>query len=346
MEERNTRDLSIDLTKAIAIFGVLVIHVGSGVLLGETVGSFEWLCGLFWGSLVRGSVPLFLMASGAIMLDPIKKLSFKKLYYHNITRIVVAMLVWGLCYKIYHLLAAGQLNLNDIWYSFKRLLLFDQEFHFYYIHIILLVYAFLPITRIFAEKADKKTMEYALCLWTVLAILYPTICNFTPFSLLSGIPKQWMINLTWASVGYGLLGYYLKKYPLTLAKGAVCFGTGFIATFGMTFYSSMNAEILSDLYLQGTSPGVFLLAIGIFSLVNIREIKGIFKKTVVFISKASFCVYLSHMFILYILMHFGIVTQKLSAIFSVPLISAIVLSGCLVIYAIISKIPLLNKWII
>ena len=91
-ERRNT---GIDLIKAIAIFGVLVIHVDASVLMQGEIGSFDWNCGLLWGTIVRGSVPLFLMASGAIMLNPHKNITIKRLYFHNIARIVVSMLVWG-----------------------------------------------------------------------------------------------------------------------------------------------------------------------------------------------------------------------------------------------------------
>lgn len=342
----SNRDITIDLIKAIAIYGVLVIHVAAAVLTQEQVSSGQWNGALLWGSLARGSVPLFLMASGAIMLDPMKKISLKKLYFHNIARIVAAMLVWGFCYKLYHLFVDDQLTLFNIWHSFKRLLLLDQEFHFYYIHIILLVYAFLPITRNFAEKASKKTIEYALCIWIVLAIVYPTLRNFAPFTLITGIPVQWMINLTYASIGYGLLGYYLKKYPLTFIKGLFCACVGFFITFFMTYYLSIQTSKLNDIFLQGTSVGVFLLAVGIFSISGFIRFKAKTEKRIIFLSKASFCIYLSHMFILYILAHFDITAKMLPTVFSVPIISGIVLLICLCIYLIIEKIPFLNKWII
>lgn len=346
MSELKKRNLTIDLIKACAILGVLVIHVDSAVLTQNLVGTFSWTSGLFWGVLFRASVPLFLMASGAIMLDYDKTLSLKKLYFHNIARIVVAMLVWGFGYKLYHLWQAGQMNLPMIWYSIKRLLLFDQEFHFYYIHMILIVYVFLPITRIFCEKADKKLLVYAICVWAVLGIIYPTIKTFKPFTLLSGLTGQWAINLTFASIGYGILGYYLKNYTPPRGIAVACFCIGFAVTFGMTFYSSYNDGALNELFLQGTGPGVCLLAVGIFSLASYVNIKGGLAKLVTYISKASFCIYLSHMFVLYALEGFGITAKIFPAIISVPIISVCVLLICMGIYWILSKIPILSKWII
>ncbi len=344
--ERNKRNTAIDLIKVFAIIGVIVIHVTSAVLTQTPVGSFVWSSGLIWGAVFRASVPLFFMTSGALMLDTDKQLSLKKLYFHNIARIVIAMLVWGFAYKLYHLSEEGQLNYSMIWYSIKRLLLFDQEFHFYYIHIILITYAFLPVTRIFVKGADKKQLLYAISLWAVLGLLYPLLRNFKPFNLLSGMTERWTINLTYSSIGYGLLGYYLKKYPITIRKGAGCFLAGFALVFGMTFYLSYKNGILNELFLQGTNPAVCLLAVGAFSVFSFVNMKGFLQKVVISISKASFCIYLSHMFILYSLEKIGIVALSFPAIISIPMISVCVLFICLGVYWVLSKIPFLNKYII
>ncbi len=341
------RNVSIDLIKAIAILGVIAIHAGSFVLSINPIGTFEWTSGLFWASFFRASVPLFLMASGAIMLDPEKEISFKKLYLHSISRILIAMFFWGFAYKIYHLIVESQITVENLWYSFKRLLLFDQEFHFYYIHIILIVYVLLPVTRLFVEKADKKLLQYSLTVWFVLAILFPTVKDFYPFNLLSGLTGQWLINMTWASVGYGILGYYLKKYPLKKKHCFLCLTLGFIIVFGFTFYMSKKYDYLYELFFQGMSVGVCLYAVGIFSYITLtgNKIKYKLSKIIVYISKASFCVYLSHMFVLYLFEKLSLTAQTLSII-TVPLISVLVLLICTCIYAIISKIPILNKWII
>lgn len=54
----------------------------------------SWLAGLLWSALSHAAVPLFLMASGALLLDPTRELSLKKLYTKNFPRLLAAMLVW------------------------------------------------------------------------------------------------------------------------------------------------------------------------------------------------------------------------------------------------------------
>lgn len=346
MVQSKTRNVSIDLIKVVAIIGVIAIHVGSSVLHQNAVGSPRWMYGLFWGVFFRASVPLFLMASGAVMLDSHKQLSLKKLFFHNILRIVVAMIVWGFAYKLYNLYQLSALTPEMIWYSFKRVLLFDQEFHFYYIHIILPVYIFLPITRLFVEKADKNHIVYFLIVWLFLAIIFPTAQNFAPFNLVGGMINQWAINMTYASIGYGILGFYLKKYSMPLYVTIPMAAIGFAITFGMCYHLSAVNGVLNDLFLSGMSLGVCFMATGIFSAFMHVRISDFWSKIIIYVSKGSFCIYLSHMFFIYELDKLAVNAGAMPAIVSIPLISVFVLILSIVLYVLISKIPVLKKWII
>ena len=104
-----TRNKGIDLTKSIAILCVLFIHAGSG-FYAYPVASTDWNTLLVYGSLVRAGVPLFLMCSGALLLDPNKPFSLKKLYCHNLPRIAVAMVFWAILYKLWHLYEQNSLS--------------------------------------------------------------------------------------------------------------------------------------------------------------------------------------------------------------------------------------------
>ena len=97
------RDTSIDLIKIVAIIGVLAVHTCAGGFT-YAIGSQNWMGSLFWGSLTRASVPLFFMCSGALLLNPNKELSLKKLFSKNILRILIALFFWAAAYKLFHLL--------------------------------------------------------------------------------------------------------------------------------------------------------------------------------------------------------------------------------------------------
>lgn len=342
-----TRERDIDLIKALSIFGVIIIHTCSGGFTYPIV-SFQWLATVFWASAVRASVPLFLMCSGVLFLPASRELSLKKLYFKTILRILAAMYVWSMLYKGYHLAAAGSLSFAQLLQAAKEVLLFKQEFHFYYLHLILLFYACLPITRVFVQHASKKELRYGLLLWFLTGILYPTLKPFWPFRLLGGIPAQWLLNMAYASIGYGVLGYYLKTHGISRRASIAAALTGFSLVFGGTFLMSVYLGSFYKGFLEGMSVGVALLAVGVFGLCmhGSRRLTRSCAAGCAYLGKASFCIYLVHVFFLYLFAHFKLTVFALPTIFSIPLLSAANLILCCGVYWGLSKIPLVSKWLI
>ena len=354
-----SRDTAIDLIKAIAIFCVVIIHCcGKGYAFPAL--SFQWTSAVFWGSACRAAVPLFLMCSGALLLDPDRPLTLKKLYGRNILRILLALFFWAAAYKVYHLLGAawgtyhfrnmGQWLGPAVVQALKELVLFKHEFHLYYLHIILLVYAFLPVTRVLTGRAGRREIGYALILWFVLGILYPTLIHFWPFSLYykSGIPKQWLMNMTYASIGYGLLGWYQRRWPFSAKKSALLLGGGFVIVFGGTLVMSAQKGGLYEGFLEGMTVGVALMASGIFGLCTALG-SGLRGKAAGFVSRlsrASFCIYLCHLFVRYILEYLGITTLLLPSIVSIPLLSLAVTALSYCVWLVLDHIPGVRRWLI
>jgi surface polysaccharide O-acyltransferase-like enzyme len=298
--------------------------------------------------LISGSaVPLFLMASGAVMLDPERNLGYKKLYLKNILRIIISMFFWGFAYKLYHLYDGGMVNAENILKALEELLFFNHEFHFYYMHMILIVYIFLPVTRTIAAASSKNSLLYFLILWFAFAIVYPTVWRYYPFNNFSGMTTMYGINLTYASIGYGALGYYLKKYPLKRIYSAALFAAGFALSFGLTYCKSARADVLYEHFLAGNGVPVCLMAAGLFSLIASVEFKKTpASKAISYISKSSFCIYLVHMLVMYVLKNNAVDTSFAPKIVSIPMYAFVILIISIAIYFVLSKIPFIKKWLI
>lgn len=335
------RDTAVDIIKCIAVFGVIIIH---SVSYNYDIGSFNWYIAVFWGSLVRSSVPLFFMCSGVLFLGR-GGLSVKKLFIRSILRIVAAMLVWAAAYKIYHLILSGSLTPASAVQGIKEVLVFNQEFHFYYLHIILMVYLLLPVTELIAGAADKRRLEYILGLWFVFGIVYPSVSELYPFSLLRGIPLQYKINMCYSAVGYGILGFYMKKYPPRRYVCAILAVLGFLSIFiGTAAVSVKHGELYTGFF-EGMSPGVCLFATGLFGIIysvkdNVPKKLGTVAE---YGSRASFCVYLAHMFFVYQVRElFAGVLPAVKA----PVIAAVVMILCLAVYFVLSHIPWVKRWLV
>lgn len=357
VDTNKERNYAVDILKAIAIIGVLTIHSCSGGY-SYGVGTFNWGSAVFWGTLTRASVPVFLMCSGALLLDPKKEISIRKLYSKNLLRIVAAMFFWAMSYKIYGIVVSGGLQgltFQALLKSLEEVILLKHEFHFYYLHIIILVYVFLPVTRILTHYASKRELQYCLAVWFALGIVYPIAKQFWPLNLLSGIPSQWLMNMTYASIGYGILGYYIQKQAAKRLKVyLLLFIIGFAGVFGSTWIMSVKRGTLYQVFLEGMSPFVALMAIGIFGLVtdyvnsgfNMKNPGSKIKNLTVNISNASFCIYLVHVFFIYIFRAIGFTVGILPCLISIPLLAASNFLLSYIMYLLLSRIPVVNKYLI
>ena len=340
------RDGGADFLKAFAIVGVLLIHASTDGYQSP-LGSFDWLAALFWGSVSRASVPIFLMVSGALMLDPNKELSLKRLWTRNLPRLILALFFWAFAYQLYRLVfLSGGVTVDGLVRAVKDTLLFHHEFHLYYLHIMLVVYAVLPMTRLITAHADKRTVEYLLALWALAGIVYPTFKGFWPFTLLYGIPTQYALNMTWASIGYGLLGWYLRTYARRWQVWAGVAVVGLAMVYGGTVLPSLAAGTLNTAALEGMSPGVALLGAGVCgaAFAGLRGRPPF--RWASLLSRASFCVYLVHVFFLYILKSLGLWAGAGPCVLSVPLTAAAMLACALAVWLVLSRVPVVRRWLI
>lgn len=341
------RNGAIDMLKSIAIFGVLTIHATFGGL-ASSVASGDWFAAVFWGSLVRASVPIFLMCSGALLLDPKKELPLSVLYRKNLLRILVALFFWATAYKFYGLLVSDSgFSFQNIVQSIKEVLTFQHEFHLYYLHIMILVYVFLPITRIITAGATKQQLRYLLAVWFVLGIVYPITMAFWPFTLLSGIPLQWMINMSYSAMGYGILGYYLTNCAARKTRSyLLLFFCGFLCVFGGTAAMSIHEGTLYQLFWEGMSPGVCFMAAGLFGAVTTLFRSGKRYLAAEKISSASFCTYLVHVFFLNVFTSLGFTVSLLPCLISIPILVLVIFLCSYAVSLVLSRIPVVNKYLI
>ena len=346
------RSVPVDAAKTAAIFGTLLIHASAAGGFAGAPGSFGWTSALFWNSLLRCAVPVFFLCSGALLLPPEKDITIRKVWTKYIPRILAALFFWAAAYAGGGVLSAwrasGAPDPAALKTALADLLLFRHKNHLYYLHIILLVYALLPLTRRFVAAADRRLLRYALGIWFVLGCLAPTLKFFPPFDRLGGIPAQWPINLAWGAVGYGVLGYVLteeapRRRPRTFLW---MYLAGTALTFGLTLIASVKTGALYQVFLQGNSPGVCLQAAGLYglcvSLWHGRD-RCPLAETV---SRASFCIYLSHLFFLDLLASRGLSAGLLPPLWAVPVLALAAFAGGFAVWLALRRIPLVKTYLI
>lgn len=344
------RNAAVDFLKAFAIVGVLTIHVSAAgfnkpdsFVDGSLLPSLDWLVCLVFASISRASVPIFLMCTGALMLDPEREVTLRKLWTRSIPRLLFALLFWASIYQLYHLVDQG--IPVDAWmpYAAVSVMLFRHESHLYYLSIALLVYAFLPVLRAVAAQCGKKTLQYLLVLWAVVGLVYPTFSGKWPLNLISGMPAQYGLNLTYSSMGYVLLGWYVCRYAQTPWKWAAAGAAGYVSIFAATLFFSIRAQMIAEGGFKATFPGVALAGAGVCGWAFARFRQRTVPHWVTLLARASFCIYLSHMLVLYLFAHVGLSALSGPCILFVPATVAAVLACSLAVYFAVRRIPTVGR---
>lgn len=323
-----------DALRVYAAMCVIFLHVAAtGVLAYPGISLTNWwVCNLY-DSAVRYCVPLFIMLSGALLLPTERPLSvyLKK----RVTRIVIPWLFWSIIYLVYHYLKKDAGDPQGIGHLVKWVYAKMQtgaEFHFWYIYMVLGILLFVPVIGRFARAAPAQELLFFLGIW-VLTLF----SNYPIFS------KYWIrVDLTYFSgyLGYLILGYYLSvksddtKGLRWLAIGAI--GVGYLITLLGTYWRSRHDGQFSEQFYNPLTPNVALMAAGIFYLFRHAKLPAITGMLAI-IKENSYTIYLSHILVLHLLLSICINEFVIMPLFGIPLLSILVLVGCVIIAWIINK---------
>lgn len=284
------------------------------------------------------------------MFDPMRNVSVKRLYTHNILRILTAGFFWSLFYQLFTQFFTKTMSFANFFDAIKHTILLDQRLdistHLYFIRLIFIFYVCTPIVRLLTKHASKRQLQYFLVLWLILAILYPTICQYYPFRIMGTIVTEFPINTTYAGIGYGVAGYYLKKYHLPPSCCTICFGAGFIMTYALTVLLTIMHGKLYAAFLGGMTPGICLMAIGIFGFLIQRRYTRTISTIAERISRASFCIYFVHMAYVYVLSYLNIHVLVMPCIISIPFCVFLTFVLSYITYVLLSRNSTASKYII
>jgi surface polysaccharide O-acyltransferase-like enzyme len=328
--------------RLIAMFAVVVLHTASPLLFRiKDTPINDWLAADAYNALVRFCVPVFVMITGALLLQRDYELGdfLKKRF----GRLIPPFIFWSLVYIGYKLYD-GELELSgNIWPNIKLVLQQLQTgsfYHLWYVYLLMGLYLFIPIISKFVRNATEKELLYFLGIWFLTMLLgRPYLTVFDP-----GIDLH---NFT-GYIGYLVLGYYLANKPFKFKHMAPIAALVFILcavliTLG-TYFLLLKTLNLSTFFYEPISPFILILSASAFLMARFIKIKlnPAVNNIISNIGKYTLGLYLSHALILNLLELGGITYTIFNPVFSILLIALLCfLLSSLLIY-IMSKLPLLK----
>ena len=347
--EGSKRIRYFDLLRTIACFAVVLIHASMRYVVKD-VGSFDFWIGNFFDSISRIAVPLFVMLSGALLLDENYAFTIKKLAGH-IAKIILFFVFWSAAYCIVFEFLAPILRGEPVSILSAIKSFAEGHFHLWFCYMIVGLYLLVPLLRLWIKKENKKHVEYFLLLSLFFSFALPQIvkiggCYSAYFNEINTLLDNLNLKYVGGFTSYFILGWYLHNFEIE--KKTLLYVLGFFGvlfTVSMTFVLSYTTGQAIQMY-DNISVNVLLQTSAVFVAAKALYHDKPHKKAdrfFVFISKNSLGVYAIHAAFITVCYTLLGKTSIKAAILTVPCVFVVSLTLSLLLSFLLSKTPLLKK---
>ena len=343
------RVIYFDVLRVLATFTVIVLHLSAQHWADTDVFSNAWLAFNLYGGIVRWSVPIFVMISGALFLG--RDTDIHTILKKNVARIATVFLSWSGCYALVDLVFRHA-PLSVVLSQF-----ITGHYHLWFLYMIVGLYLLIPLLRPIVQ--NETLMRYFLLLAFIFTFLLPQLALFTSFvSYEASTVIRTVIMYSYCFFPLGLTiyfvgGYYLSKRTFSRREEIILYCVGvaglLVSVFAPVALSRAQGAP-SDLFYTYNSLNVLCTGVPIFVFakqhLNFPHMGERAYTLLRKLSKYSFGVYLVHPMVIELLQHFGIDTFSCNAFFSVPLLAVFVFAVSTAISALLNAIPFVKKYFV
>lgn len=337
----------IDYIKSIAIASVVIMHGVDATISNNSVAMagdprqcmvYSILC--MFG---RVGVPLFMMASGYLLLDRRYDETYTLHFYkHNFLSLFVTCEVWIIIYNIFVMWYLGQV---DIVLLIKNIFFLDTVYmtHIWYLYTILTLYLFVPLLGAGLQKISMKLFKIPMIAALIFLFGVPTvnvllqIAGRKELMGLLFLDADGFIYLIMMIVGYIIKKGYLQRFSMKQIVVGILISAVCVITIQYFAYSNG----VSYLLWYDNLP-LFILTILIFEMIiRIKWTKE--NKVISSLAKNSFGVYLMHNVVAMIMGRY-IVLESLP--FKCIIITTVSLLTSWICTVVLGKNKLLRKFVL
>lgn len=227
-----------DWLRGSATYAVVMLHMFNKILTDHTVAELGAPMVIAWTELqlllTRWAVPVFLMITGALLLDPKRTVSWEKIARY-VARMMAVLLVF--C-PVYSCMSARGVSLQAIAEGLGKTLTQGSWDHLWYVYALIGLYLLTPLLAGYVRGTTATQQRTVLLVLAVPTLVIPT------FNFATGAGVVTFVWVT-SSLFYYLLGAYVHQH-LRL--------DGRIAAAGLGSLLICAVSIVAVVLLQGRYP--------------------------------------------------------------------------------------------
>ena len=346
MLRRTSTDIQyINILRILAIFAVINVHVSTWMAGNITPLTFDWWVGNWIHAMTLWSIPVFVMVSGALLLDDPRNETPIRFYKKRAQRIVVPLVFWTFFYLVvrkvvgHEELTAG--------YVIKLILTAEPYYHLWFLYMITGLYLVTPLLRTYIKHSSSKERISLIVMILILASSYSLIN-----SLVLGNERS-IFTIFVPYIGYYLCGYQLRfidprkispKYLASVLILCVIYTAMLTDVFVKTL-GQPNGRFLYNCF----SPPVIVMSIAVFWAAYLischaKPLEGLAKVAVERVASATLGIYVLHpVFLEYIRDRLSKHATDGNFWLGLAVVPVITFIGCYLITSLIMRIPVLRR---
>ena len=334
----------LDALRIIAAFGVVVLHVSGKYWDESEVNSPDWMACHIWNAVMRFSVPVFVMISGALFLDKNRPVDIKKLYRNNIFRLMCAFAFWSAIYTVYRGVQEGATLGKAGLFAF----FLHGKYHLWFIYMMIGLYVLTPVLKSLNDEMRRYFLKVSFVLGFALPSLMMVFHAAIPV-MGSGTAKFLEAFLSAYEVfadtfhldyiPYYLLGYELCRIPresIDVKKAAGGLFIGLLITVGFPVFYALKFGTKFDEVYSTYSLNILAVSVCLFLLCRYfcKDMTAGKKDEIGFISDTTFGIYLSHILFLDIADDYlHLFKMGMPMFFTIILLSVVIFIICMLLTA-------------
>lgn len=296
MDKVKDRIFYFDEIRALAILLVLLVHTSKWFAVNQTPHTLFWIFPTYLGSIGNLGVQLFIMISGALLLN--RDYELKSFFKRRFSRILIPFAFWIFIVIIFRIFVLGDpLEISTI----LNLVLFKG--YVWFIWMLIGLYLFLPVINSFIKEYKIRGCEFFLAFWLLTIIL-----NSIGYYPIENIELRYFSGF----LGYMVLGWYLSNKEFRLSDKSLMIAGAllFVISTLFSFYATNHSLSIGTVYklsivlaLQATGLYLFIKSSASYSEDNSFSLTGrIYSyiknswigKVILSISLCSYGMYLTH----------------------------------------------------
>ncbi len=258
------RNNTFSYLRALGALSIVFLHTFQYISENDNIRGTDKIISMIVRNEMMWAVPVFVMISGALLLEEKREISLKKLYSKYVLRVLVLLLAFNAIYDVLNVIL-GQ----EVWSmtTLKEWILGAFSGNkwrvLWYLYLLVAIYVMLPILRKLVKAFEDRDYIYLLLILLVFQVLLPEI------GLLSGKGSGFYLLFYTIYPFYLFIGYalYNRKIRIPLWLLWVMAVAGTILELIITPYSMVHKnEYLFYMLSRYSGIVTIVQAVGIYGI--------------------------------------------------------------------------------